>query len=50
MSELGNFVWGIADQLRGVYKPHQYGVILPFTILRRFYEVVVSQDGKAGLQ
>jgi type I restriction enzyme M protein len=29
-------VWGIADQLRGVYKPHQYGgVILPFTILRR---------------
>lgn len=36
MSKLGNFVWGIADQLRGVYKPHQYGgVILPFTILRR---------------
>ncbi|BBX04636.1 restriction endonuclease subunit M [Mycolicibacterium moriokaense] len=36
MSQLGNFVWGIADQLRGVYKPHQYGgVILPFTILRR---------------
>ncbi|WP_206186739.1 class I SAM-dependent DNA methyltransferase [Williamsia sp. 1135] len=26
----------MADQLRGVYKPHQYGsVILPFTILRR---------------
>ena len=36
MSKLGTFVWGIADQLRGVYKPHQYGgVILPFTILRR---------------
>jgi len=36
LSKLGNFVWGIADQLRGVYKPHQYGgVILPFTILRR---------------
>lgn len=36
MSNLGNFVWSIADQLRGVYKPHQYGgVILPFTILRR---------------
>ncbi len=36
MSKLGNFVWGIVDQLRGVYKPHQYGgVILPFTILRR---------------
>lgn len=36
MSNLGTFVWSIADQLRGVYKPHQYGgVILPFTILRR---------------
>ncbi|WP_336214715.1 class I SAM-dependent DNA methyltransferase [Nonomuraea sp. LPB2021202275-12-8] len=36
MSNLGNFVWSIADQLRGVYKPHQYGgVILPLTILRR---------------
>jgi type I restriction enzyme M protein len=36
LSKLGNFVWGIADQLRVVYKQHQYGgVILPFTILRR---------------
>lgn len=36
MSSLGNFVWGIADALRGPYKPHQYGdVILPMTILRR---------------
>ncbi|MDQ1306432.1 MAG: type restriction enzyme protein [Actinomycetota bacterium] len=36
VSKLGNFVWGIADLLRGPYKPHQYGaVILPFTILRR---------------
>ncbi len=36
MSQLGNFVWGIADQIRGVYKPAQYGsVILPFTVLRR---------------
>ncbi len=41
LSKLGNFVWGIADQLRGVYKPHQYGgVILPFTILRRLDCVV----------
>jgi type I restriction enzyme M protein len=36
VSSLGNFVWSIADQLRGVYKPHQYGnVVLPMTILRR---------------
>lgn len=41
MSKLGNFVWGIADQLRGVYKPHQYGgVILPFTILRRLDDIL----------
>ena len=34
--QLANFVWGIADQIRGVYKPSQYGqVILPFTVLRR---------------
>ncbi len=36
MSQLATFVWGIADQLRGAYKPHEYGdVILPMTILRR---------------
>lgn len=36
MSGLGNFIWGIADQLRGVYKPAQYGTAtLPFLILRR---------------
>lgn len=36
MSALSNFVWSIADVLRGPYKPNQYGhVILPFTILRR---------------
>ena len=35
-SNLGPFVWSIADQLRGVYKPNQYGsIVLPFTILRR---------------
>ncbi|MGN6606011.1 MAG: type I restriction-modification system subunit M [Jatrophihabitans sp.] len=33
---LANFVWTVADQLRGVYRPAQYGsVILPMTILRR---------------
>ncbi|MFN3866044.1 MAG: type I restriction-modification system subunit M N-terminal domain-containing protein [Demequina sp.] len=36
MSKLSNFVWSIADNLRGPFKPHEYGdVILPFTILRR---------------
>lgn len=37
-----NFIWNIADQLRGVYKPAQYGTaILPFVILRRM-ECVMS--------
>jgi type I restriction enzyme M protein len=36
LSNLGPFIWSIADQLRGVYKQHQYGsIVLPFTILRR---------------
>ncbi|KLO63091.1 restriction endonuclease subunit M [Dermacoccus sp. PE3] len=41
---LGNFIWSIADQLRGVYKPAQYGTAtLPFLILRRMECVL---DGK----
>lgn len=36
MSQLGSFIWGTADVLRGPYKANQYGnVILPMTILRR---------------
>ncbi len=32
-----NFIWSIADLLRGDYKKSEYGkVILPFTVLRRF--------------
>jgi type I restriction enzyme M protein len=31
-----NFIWNLADLLRGDYKPAEYGkVVLPFTILRR---------------
>lgn len=44
MSKLGGFVWSIADQLRGVYKPHQYGgIVLPFTILRRLDAMMASK-------
>ena len=33
---LANFIWGVADILRGDYKQASYGqVILPFTVLRR---------------
>src|SRR5690606_17350721 len=35
-SEMCNFIWSIADLLRGDYKQSEYGrVILPFTVLRR---------------
>lgn len=32
-----NFIWSIANKLRGVYMPDKYGdVIIPMTIIRRF--------------
>lgn len=32
-----NFIWSIANKIRGVYMPDKYGdVILPMTIIRRF--------------
>ena len=36
IKELANFIWSIADLLRGDYKQADYGkIILPFTVLRR---------------
>ncbi|MEU5835399.1 class I SAM-dependent DNA methyltransferase [Streptomyces diacarni] len=47
MSTLGSFIWSIADQLRGPYRPNQYGtVILPFTILRRL-DCILEPDRAA---
>lgn len=32
-----NFIWSIANKLRGTYMPDKYGdVIIPMTIIRRF--------------
>lgn len=40
-----NLIWSIADKLRGLYKAHEYGlVILPLTVLRRFD--CVLEEGK----
>jgi type I restriction enzyme M protein len=42
-SELANFIWDVADPLRGDYKRADYGkVIPPFTLLRHH---VVAQEG-----
>ena len=35
-TETSNFIWGVADLLRGPYRPNQYkDVMLPFVVLRR---------------
>ena len=40
--QLANFIWSVADLLRGPYRPPQYErVMLPLTVLRRFEAVLV---------
>lgn len=47
--EKANFIWSIADLLRGHYKQADYGkVILPFTVLRRL-DYVLEPTKKAVL-
>lgn len=37
VTDQANFIWNIANKLRGVYMPDKYGdVIIPMTIVRRF--------------
>ncbi|HEX5206023.1 MAG TPA: type I restriction-modification system subunit M N-terminal domain-containing protein, partial [Actinoplanes sp.] len=39
--KLANFIWSVADLLRGDYKQSEYGrVILPLTVLRRLDSVL----------
>lgn len=41
VTELSNFIWSVADLLRGPYRPPQYErVMLPMTVLRRFDSVL----------
>ncbi|HET8962752.1 MAG TPA: class I SAM-dependent DNA methyltransferase, partial [Chitinophagales bacterium] len=48
VKESANFIWSIADLLRGDYKQSDYGkVILPLTVLRRLD--CVLQDSKADV-
>src|SRR3989344_30568 len=47
ITELANFMWGVADLLRGDYKQSDYGkVILPFTVLRRLDCVIEPTKSK----
>ncbi|MDO5047448.1 MAG: type I restriction-modification system subunit M N-terminal domain-containing protein [Anaerococcus sp.] len=43
ISDKSNFIWKIADILRGDYKQHEYeDVILPFTVLKRLDRVLID--------
>lgn len=47
VKELANFIWSVADLLRGDYKQADYGkIILPFTVLRRLDSVLESTKDK----
>ena len=42
IQEKSSLIWNIADILRGLYKPHEYGeIILPMTVIKRFHDVLL---------
>jgi type I restriction enzyme M protein len=42
VQEKATLIWNIADILRGLYKPHEYGeVILPMTVIKRFHDTLL---------
>ena len=42
-----NFIWSIANKLRGSYMPDKYGdVIIPMTIIRRFECALLDDEAK----
>ena len=47
ITDNSNFIWSIADLLRGDFKQSEYGkVVLPFTVLRRFDCVLAPTKDK----
>lgn len=47
ISKESDFIWSIANKLRGVYMPDKYGdVIIPMTIIRRFECVLINTKDK----
>ncbi|MTT31095.1 N-6 DNA methylase [Terrilactibacillus sp. BCM23-1] len=47
IQEKANLIWSIADALRGLYKPHEYGeVILPMTVIKRFHDTLLPTRDK----
>lgn len=47
ITQEANFIWSIANKLRGVYMPDKYGdVIIPMVILRRFECALIPTKAK----
>ena len=43
IKEKASLIWNIADILRGLYKPHEYGkVILPMTVIKRLHDTLLT--------
>ncbi len=41
VQEKADLIWSIADKLRGLYKPHEYGnAILPLCVIKRFADTL----------
>lgn len=42
ITEKSALIWNIADTIRGLYKPHEYGeIILPMTVVKRFHDTLL---------
>lgn len=47
IKEKANLIWSIADIIRDLYKPHEYGkVILPMTVIKRFNDTLLPTKNK----
>lgn len=44
IQEKASVIWNVANSLYGVYKPHEYGlVILPMTVVKRFHDCLLPR-------
>lgn len=42
VSKQANMIWNVADIIRGLYKPHEYGkIILPMTVIKRLHDTLL---------
>ena len=42
IQEKANVLWDVANSLAGLYKPHEYGlVILPMAVVKRFHDCLL---------